>query len=104
VSILGDPYNVPKFWVEAARILGPGGLMLFATPSIEWSTAFRKSLTETLQSKAEFVTRDGRHVWIESIVRPRAEQTRMIENAGLNVVSVESVTLSNLKNDNLSQN
>jgi ubiquinone/menaquinone biosynthesis C-methylase UbiE len=103
VSILGDPYNIPEFWDEVARVLRPGGLVLFTTPSIEWSSEFRKNLPEHLQNKAEFVTRNGRHVWINSIVHSRTEQTRIIQNAGLAWVATESVTIADLAHQKLSR-
>ena len=42
VASLGDAYNDPQFWSEVSRVLQPGGVVLFTTPSFEWAVSFRR--------------------------------------------------------------
>jgi hypothetical protein len=102
VGSLGDPYNDGTFWREAKRGLSPSGIIVFTTPSYEWSASFRRDLPEELANKAEFVLHNGQQVWIPSIIYPELEQIRMIEGAGLSVVKVERITLGDLAGERLS--
>jgi SAM-dependent methyltransferase len=80
VSSLGDPYNVPGFWREVARLLNRGGKCLFTTPSFEWSSSFRP---DGGREVAEFLRADGARLLMPSHVRSEKEQVGMIEAAGL---------------------
>ena len=62
VASLGDPFNTGEFWREVRRILEPGGVVLFTTPSYEWSSAFRRG---TDANSAEFAAR-GRPLRLDS--------------------------------------
>jgi ubiquinone/menaquinone biosynthesis C-methylase UbiE len=82
VSSLGDPYNKPRFWTEVSRVLTPGGVCLFTTPSFEWSSRFR---TGEGRNFAEFARRDGARLLMPSYVWDEHEQRAMFEDAGLKV-------------------
>jgi SAM-dependent methyltransferase len=91
VASLGDPYNLPEFWREAARVTKPGGVVLFTVPSFQWAARFRTLVSSKSVDEAEFKLRDGRSVSVPSFILPLDEQVRMIENAGLMVVHFESL-------------
>lgn len=80
VSSLGDPYNIPEFWTEVARLLKPNGRCLFTTPSFEWSSQFRSG---GVQEVAEFLRSDGARLFMPSYVSNETDQVMMIEAAGL---------------------
>jgi ubiquinone/menaquinone biosynthesis C-methylase UbiE len=82
VASLGDPYNLPGFWREVARVLQPEGRALFTAPAHEWATRFR---APERQATAEFVRRDGAVLLMPSLTPSVAEQVAMIEAAGLKV-------------------
>jgi len=42
VASLGDPYNTSAFWRECARVVRPGGRVLFTTPAFAWAHSFRE--------------------------------------------------------------
>ncbi len=86
VSSLGDPYNTPSFWREAARVLRVGGHVLFTSPSFEWALKFRGGA-----DTAEFVTSDGGEILVPSYVKPDDEQSRMIEANGFILVDIRTV-------------
>jgi SAM-dependent methyltransferase len=96
VSCLGDPYNDLEFWNEAARVLKVGGRVFFTTPSFEWSKGFRSLLPPALQSKAEFVTAEGRRIWIPSIIIPEEAQKLLLERAGFKLLELRSVHSRNV--------
>ena len=99
VASLGDPYNTDAWWVEAARVLEPGGVCLFTTPTHEWAESFRDGGAHDV---AEFELADGRKVLVPSIVHAPEEQVRRIERAGLRVDAVEHVTRGVLRRNPLS--
>ncbi len=81
VASLGDPYNVPEFWREAARVVVRHGCVIFTTPSHEWATTFRR-VTSSARDEAEFELRSGRRVRVPSYVRRQAEQVKLVEPMG----------------------
>ena len=93
VASLGDPYNTDEWWAEAARVLAPGGVCLFTTPTHEWAESFRDGATRDV---AEFELADGRKILVPSLVRSPEEQVRQIEQAGLRVDAVGQVTRDDL--------
>lgn len=80
ISSLGDPYNVPGFWREVARLLRPNGRCLFTTPSFNWSSHFRSSRDREV---AEFVRSDGARLFMPSYVQSEEQQISTIQSAGL---------------------
>jgi ubiquinone/menaquinone biosynthesis C-methylase UbiE len=83
VSSLGDPYDWPDFWRETRRVISEKGLLLFTTPSFEWSSRFRAN---SEPDKAEFVLRDGRTVLVPSFTRPLAQERILMTEAGFEVI------------------
>jgi SAM-dependent methyltransferase len=88
VSSLGDPYNEPRFWREVKRVLEPGGICLFTTPSFAWSSRFR---TNEARHYAEFLRADGTALFMPSFIYEEAEQISMIEKEGLLVEACEGL-------------
>lgn len=88
VSSLGDPYNKLDFWKEVYRVLRPGGISFFTTPSYEWAVAFR---SEEDKMWSEFELKDGSHIRVPSLIYSIDEQFRLIEDSGLQVNKVDYV-------------
>jgi SAM-dependent methyltransferase len=99
VASLGDPYNTDQWWTEVARVLAPGGICIFTTPTHEWAESFRDGAGMDV---AEFELADGRKVLVPSLVHSPEEQMRRIEQAGLRVDVVEHVTRGELRVGRLS--
>jgi len=96
VASLGDPYNLPSFWAEVARVLRPGGVVLFTTPSYQWASSFRDNGEVASMTSAEFLLSDGRKAYMPSFIRPESEQAEMIRECGLQVGPIVPVPLSAL--------
>lgn len=94
VSSLGDPYDCPIFWQEARRLISENGIVLFTTPSFEWSSRFRSN---SEPDKAEFVLRDGRSVFVPSFTRPITDQRRLMTGAGFEIVEEFMPTRDDIK-------
>ena len=99
-SVLGDPYNHASFWAEISRTLRPRGIAFFTTPSFQWSEAFRTLETSHV---AEFELSDGQILRVPSLIYPLAEQTRLIETAGLRVQEVVDTPLHSLREQAVSK-
>lgn len=91
VASLADPYNVESFWREAARCLRKGGQCIFTTPSYDWATSFRPSSENERQDAAYFELRSGQRLYLPSVIKPEAEQRKMIFDAGMEVLEVTSL-------------
>lgn len=102
VSSLGDPYNGRAYWREISRVLRPGGLSLFTTPSYEWARAFRGGGDPEAMEWAEFEMRESRRVRVRSWILPSSEQRALIEESGLVVRHVMSIPISALTGQRLS--
>lgn len=102
VSSLGDPYNEyneRRFWKEVYRVLRPGGISFFTTPSYEWASTFR---SESDIIWAEFELLDGRHVRVPSWIYPEDKQLKIFRDSGFFVKDVVQVSLSALKSETIS--
>lgn len=85
VSSLGDPYNCDAFWHQCNRVLDDSGRVLFSTPSFDWAKDFRSGKN---QDRAEFITRSGTTIEVDSFVFPLRDQIEIIRKAGLLVKEV----------------
>jgi len=91
VASLADPYNSVPFWSEVARVLRPGGHVLFTTPSFEWALQFRSG-----SHKAEFILSNGRAVTVPSYIQSNDAQRRMIEGCKMAVLEIGVIQDSEL--------
>jgi SAM-dependent methyltransferase len=91
VASLGDPYNTIAFWKEIARCLAPNGVCIFTTPSYEWTESFRRVAPKERDKFAYFELRNGRSLYIPSLIYPIKEQIKLIESNGLHVDYVETI-------------
>ncbi len=91
VSVLGDPYNTPRFWAEASRILRADGHVLYTTPSHAWSVAYRGG-----SGSAVFDRLEGDDLELPSIVLSPDAQRHVIEASGLRLERQEDVALRDL--------
>ena len=101
ISSLADPYNTAEFWAEASRVLTPGGLCFFTTPSHDWAEAFRRDFQKH-DHVAEFLLRDGSSWEVPSHVRPFEAQRAMFDRAHLDIVDHTEVRVSDLHSSQLS--
>lgn len=97
VSSLGDPYNSVQFWDEAQRILRKDGTVLFTTPSWQWASSFRLASREEQTGSAFFMTRDGQKIYLRSDIRTEPEQSDLIQEAGFDLIGIQSYTFKELK-------
>ena len=91
VASLGDAFNVDSFWAEVARCLRRGGRCLFTTPSLEWAQAFRTLATNEKDDFAFFELRDGRGIYVPSIIHPIPVQLPIFLRHNLKPISVELI-------------
>lgn len=97
VASLGDPFNDLAFWSEMARVLKPGGLVAFTTPSYEWARSFRAETPRQLLDSATFIVRGGERVETPSFVLPRHAQSALLRSVGLELETESVVILSELQ-------
>lgn len=103
VSSLGDGYNDRRFWREVHRVLRPGGISLFTTPSYDWAASFRDANDLRRMTLAEFALRDGRTLWVPSWIYSRDDQVKLIQQNELAVSEVDEIPMSVLEHKQLSQ-
>lgn len=96
-AILGDPYNVAKYWEESARVLRPHGMMLFLVPSHVWATKFRASDSNEGAEVARFETGSGKELFVPSYIRPAAEQMALARKFGFERVDYRKVPKKRLQ-------
>jgi SAM-dependent methyltransferase len=94
VVSLGDSYNLPAFWHEAARVLRLGGRAFFTTPAPEWTRRFR---APDQQEAAEFVRRDGAVLLVPSLVSTEEDQVAMFAEAGLGLIELQAFSVADLQ-------
>lgn len=101
ISSLGDPYNLPAFWAEVARVLRAGGNAIFTTPAYAWAKHFRTKSTQTF-AQAEFELLDGSKVLLPSFIYLDYEQRELIRKAGLEVIDTTNITIRDLQGERMS--
>lgn len=84
IASLCDPYNTPKFWIEAARVLEEGGRIIATIPSYRWATRYRG---DRHISTAEFVLTNGQKVRLPSFIFDLRSQLDIFESAGLHLIN-----------------
>ena len=101
IAVLGDSYNVPAFWSEVGRVLNPGALTIFTTPSYEWASRYRATIPGGLL-KTRFDLRDGSELIVDSFIHHHGQQIELIESSGLLVKETVHIPLSVLPPESLS--
>jgi len=101
ISSLGDPYNLPVFWTEVARVLTSTGKAIFTTPAYKWARHFRANTEQTFKN-AEFELIDGSRVLLPSFIYSDCEQQNMIRAAGLKVIATRHILIRDLEGESLS--
>lgn len=101
-SCLGDPYNSISFWGEVRRVLKPGGICLFTTPSWEWAQAFREITDTNSMHSSAFELSDGSQISLPSHIYPQHDQIRLIEWANLSVSEISQVLIRDLSGQKFS--
>lgn len=96
-AILSDPYNVPRYWEESARVLRPGGMMLFVVPSYVWASKFRSSDADERNDVARFETSIGTELNVPSYIFPAREQIGIARVSGFEDVDFRTVRKSHLR-------
>jgi SAM-dependent methyltransferase len=104
ISSLGDPYNTGELWEELARVLSGDGYAIFTTPSYEWASRYRKTISDSLcELAAEFRLSDGRIIFAPSVIYNYGDQVKLIEaSRGMEVIDFQRVRYSQLPPDNIS--
>jgi SAM-dependent methyltransferase len=97
VASLGDPYNTSEFWSEVYRCLVPGGYCLFTTPSFEWASQFRSVKLRELAGRAFFELRDGRSLYVPSLVYSVEGQKSLLGEQRLVIKEVMNVPVNSLR-------
>lgn len=91
IASLADPFNVAQFWSEVQRTLKIGAHCIFTSPSYEWASSFRKQSIGEQEGAALFQLRSGEYVHLPSLVQPEESQIEMMRQAGLVLVSTNSI-------------
>jgi ubiquinone/menaquinone biosynthesis C-methylase UbiE len=104
IASLGDPYNGPTFWTELARVMMPGGYIVFTIPSFEWASQYRHSGEDSsTKSTAEFLLANGEAILAPSFICTPQDQVSMIENTNsLKVVTIKNIAYSQLRSMRIS--
>lgn len=100
ISSLGDPYNTRKMWNEIYRVLSPNGIIIFTTPSFQWSSEFRKNSKE--DSFAEFLTTQNKLVRVPSYIYNFENQKIIIESSGFSILNFSEFKLNMLTESEIS--
>jgi ubiquinone/menaquinone biosynthesis C-methylase UbiE len=100
LASLGDSYNYPEFWLEARRVLMPGGHVIFTTPSHKWASAFRERSDPRV---AEFELTGARTVRAPSWIYDVDTQLEMTRSSGFCTVEVDGITIDELNATRISE-
>lgn len=96
-AILADPYNVPNYWEESARVLRPRGMTLLVVPSYIWASKFRTSDSNERNNAARFETRSGVETFVPSYILPADEQIALAQKFGFECVDFRTVSKGQLQ-------
>jgi len=95
-AFMADPFNTPRTWRELARVLRPGGVAMFTSPSFAWASAFRGEDTAERAGCALFVIGGTELAYLPSHVHDRAAQEKMMSGAGFETVGWCQVSAAEL--------
>lgn len=90
LASLGDPYNTELFWFEASRVMRPGGICVFTTPSFEWSSNYR-SIEKSPKDRARFIMSDGGVFDLPSFVLAKSNQIELFHKANFELVEAQEL-------------
>lgn len=96
-AILADPYNLPKYWEESARVMRPRGLMVFLVPSYVWTSKFRTSDPNEHDAVARFEMRSGVELFVPSYISSAPEQIALAREYGFECVDLRTVSKEQLQ-------
>ena len=96
-AILADPYNLPKYWEESARVMRPRGLMVFLVPSYVWTCKFRTSDPNEHDAVARFELRNGVELFVPSYILSAPEQIALAREYGFETVDFRTVSKEHLQ-------
>lgn len=88
-AFLADPYNIPEFYAEIARVLRPRGLFLISLPTLIWGEALRSSEGIPLHETA-FVEAGGETVHAPSYLISDDEFVSRLTSAGFVVRAINA--------------
>ena len=89
IGFLVDPFLGLNFISEAFRLLNPGGILFFTTPTEEWGKPLRDAL-ETEASFSRFLTEDGNTVKVASTLISDEQLNRMLQHIGFTRINITS--------------
>jgi SAM-dependent methyltransferase len=89
IGFLVDPFLGLQFLAEARKVLRPGGLLLFTTPTTDWGHALRGS-KEPNASYATFITRDKQSIEVPSNLIPKDRLQAMLWHVGFSDVTIST--------------
>jgi len=76
ISLMGDPYNNPLFWLEMSRVLSSQGQIIMTVPAYQWNRLHGDG------QQAIFTTEKGKRVSVPSFVFEYQQQVMMVERVG----------------------
>ena len=91
-AFLFDPFNAKRVFGEVARVLKSGGVFVGSLPHFLWGTTLR-SAKGAPPNEATFLLQDGRRYARPSILSAEEDLRTTVEDAGLLVRAMVSVTL-----------
>lgn len=89
IGFLVDPFLGLNFLNEAFRLLTPGGILFFTTPTEEWGKPLRDTL-EIEASFSRFLTENGDTVIVASTLISDEHLNRMLQHIGFTNVNITS--------------
>jgi SAM-dependent methyltransferase len=92
IGFLIDPFIGLNFFSEAFRLLGPGGLFLATTPTVEWGHALRGN-KDPEASYARFITKNNKEVNVPSMLIEKGKIKDMLEFTGFREVIINQHSL-----------
>ena len=89
IGFLVDPFLGLNFLNEAFRLLTPGGVLFFTTPTEEWGKPLRNTL-EIEASFSRFITKNGDTVIVASTLISDEKLNQMLQHIGFTNINITS--------------